>query len=512
MIGQHTGRGRTTGIIPCGRTFHFIHFVFDLAAVAFAWRAALEVRPLLNVYLPVEIPRDAMDVVALKFVYVLLLWVVAALVLRTYQDRNDSSLVTALVRVAQSAVIVSALAITVTFFSRQLGAELSRSFVLLFSPICFVSLNASLALAIYAARQVERRWPDPKRVAVVGIGPEVDDVVAAIRRTSTSNVIVCGLILPESAALTEPKAALESGGVGTVAEVQTASSIAALPVLGTIMQLAELINRECLDRIMVVGDSLSEFEEAYCGQIAVRMGITVSRMLRPARPDVLIRYQSQYGMHLIDITAAPFTQWQEVIKRAMDVLLSLALITLMMPLFALIAVLIRVTSRGPILYSSRRVGKGGRYFTFWKFRSMYVHGPARTELAQKNEKNGHIFKMRQDPRVTPVGRILRRLSLDEIPQLFNVLAGDMSLVGPRPLPAEDLDPDGMSQRFADWAAQRSMVRPGITGLWQVRGRSELPFSKMMELDLEYIRNWSIGLDLGILLETPRVIVLGIGAY
>jgi lipopolysaccharide/colanic/teichoic acid biosynthesis glycosyltransferase len=217
-------------------------------------------------------------------------------------------------------------------------------------------------------------------------------------------------------------------------------------------------------------------------------------------------------MHLIDISAARFSQWQDVIKRALDVLVSLPLITVMLPLFVLIALLIRVTSNGPIFFCSRRVGKGGRYFTFWKFRSMYVAGPGRSDLEQCNEKSGHIFKMRCDPRITPVGRILRRLSLDEIPQLFNVLAGDMSLVGPRPLPAEDLDPDGMSQKFADWAAQRSLVRPGITGLWQIRGRSELPFNKMMELDIEYIENWSIRLDLGILLETPRAIFSGEGAY
>jgi lipopolysaccharide/colanic/teichoic acid biosynthesis glycosyltransferase len=185
---------------------------------------------------------------------------------------------------------------------------------------------------------------------------------------------------------------------------------------------------------------------------------------------------------------------------------------LMLPLFFIIGILIRITSTGPIFFCSRRVGKGGRYFTFWKFRSMYVAGPRRSDLERSNEKSGHIFKMRCDPRVTPVGRILRRLSLDEIPQLFNVLAGDMSLVGPRPLPAEDLDPDGMSREFTDWAERRSMVRPGITGLWQIRGRSELPFTKMMEFDIEYIENWSIRLDLGILLKTPRAVFFGDGAY
>ena len=129
-----------------------------------------------------------------------------------------------------------------------------------------------------------------------------------------------------------------------------------------------------------------------------------------------------------------------------------------------------------------------------------------------NEASGHVFKIRRDPRVTPVGRVMRRLSFDELPQLFNVLAGDMSLVGPRPLPAEDLSSDGMSRIYAEWAQQRSLVRPGITGLWQIRGRSDLTFAQMVELDLEYVRNWSLGLDISILLETPRAVLIGKGAY
>lgn len=506
MLTREETRLRAEGIIPCGKDFQIIHFLFDLAAVALAWRTALEIRLFLNSYLPVEITRRAMDVVALRLGWVLLFWIAASLMLRTYRDRNDSSLVMALLRVAQSAVVVNALIIMAAFFSRQFGADLSRSFVLIFAPVCFLLLNASLALSIYGTRRVERMWPAPKRVAVVGSGPEAEDVVEAIRRTSNHDVAVLGLILPENAGQSESSLARGSLAVGVLTPVAT------LPVLGSVRQLAELINRECLDRIILAGDSLSEMEAERCGQVAARMGVTVSRTFRAAYRGVQIRYHAQYGMHLIDISATRFTQWQDVIKRAIDVLVSLALITVMLPLFVLIALLIRISSPGPIFFCSRRVGKGGRHFTFWKFRSMYVAGPRRRELDAWNEHRGHIFKIRRDPRVTPVGRLLRRLSLDEIPQLFNVLAGDMSLVGPRPLPAEDLDPDGMSQKFADWAAQRSLVRPGITGLWQIRGRSELPFTKMMELDVEYIENWSLKLDLGILWQTPKAIVSGEGAY
>jgi lipopolysaccharide/colanic/teichoic acid biosynthesis glycosyltransferase len=148
---------------------------------------------------------------------------------------------------------------------------------------------------------------------------------------------------------------------------------------------------------------------------------------------------------------------------------------------------------------------------FLKFRSMQVNS-GRADVAARNEKSGHLFKIRNDPRVTPLGRFIRRYSLDELPQLINVLMGDMSLVGPRPLPIEDLGPDGMSRTFAIWSEHRASVPPGITGLWQIRGRSELPFADLVRHDLEYIHNWSLKLDITILLQTPFQVFFGRGAY
>jgi lipopolysaccharide/colanic/teichoic acid biosynthesis glycosyltransferase len=184
---------------------------------------------------------------------------------------------------------------------------------------------------------------------------------------------------------------------------------------------------------------------------------------------------------------------------------------LLAPVMMIIAALVKATSKGPIYYRAPRVGRGGRYFTFLKFRTMYADSD-RQKVRDQNEKDGHLFKMRNDPRVTPLGRILRRYSLDELPQLINVLAGDMSLVGPRPLPVEDMEPDGMSSRFAVWSEQRASVPPGITGLWQIRGRSALPFTDLVKYDLEYVHQWSLLLDLKILLQTPAFVLSGKGAY
>jgi lipopolysaccharide/colanic/teichoic acid biosynthesis glycosyltransferase len=205
------------------------------------------------------------------------------------------------------------------------------------------------------------------------------------------------------------------------------------------------------------------------------------------------------------------TRKQELAKRMLDLMVGFVTLVLLAPVMLLIAMAVKLTSEGPVYFVAPRVGRGGRYFNFYKFRSMYT-GNKREEVAGGNEKAGHLFKIKYDPRITPVGRFIRRYSLDELPQLFNVIAGDMSLVGPRPLPAEDLAGDGTSADFKQWADQRARVLPGITGLWQVKGRSDLDFEDMVRLDVEYVRNWSIWLDVKILLMTPAAVLSGRGAY
>jgi exopolysaccharide biosynthesis polyprenyl glycosylphosphotransferase len=193
------------------------------------------------------------------------------------------------------------------------------------------------------------------------------------------------------------------------------------------------------------------------------------------------------------------------VKRLLDIVGSLTLIILFAPLFFLICVAVRLTSPGPIRYRCARVGLGGEIFEFWKFRSMYVDADQR-QVVLKNEKDGPIFKMKHDPRVTPVGAFLRKYSLDELPQLFNVLKGHMSLVGPRPpLPRE-------VEQYDEYAMQRLSVKPGITCFWQVMGRSDLTFQEWMELDHRYLREMSFWTDLKILLMTPWAVLKGKGAY
>ena len=222
------------------------------------------------------------------------------------------------------------------------------------------------------------------------------------------------------------------------------------------------------------------------------------------RPGVFRHHNIQLRMVMWHLTIRSSVFF----KRLMDVILSILAIIAGSPVFLLTALLIKITSPGPIIFSQVRVGKFGRHFKFYKFRSMYIDAEARkAELMKHNESgDGVIFKMKRDPRITSVGRFIRKFSIDELPQLFNVLLGDMSLVGPRPpLPTE-------VRTYTLEARKRLNITPGITCLWQVSGRSELPFSKQIALDKEYIASQSAWKDFLILLKTIPAILTGKGAW
>jgi len=194
-------------------------------------------------------------------------------------------------------------------------------------------------------------------------------------------------------------------------------------------------------------------------------------------------------------------------KRVLDVVASFAVLLLLVPLFLVVGLWIKFTSPGPVFFVQERVGLNKRRFRLYKFRTMVADAEKRlAELEQLNEVSGPVFKIKNDPRITPIGKFLRKTSIDELPQLFNVLKGDMSLVGPRPLPVRDYE--GFDE---DWHRRRFSVRPGITCLWQVNGRSNTLFGKWMELDMQYIDNWSLALDLKILLKTVPAVLRGSGA-
>jgi exopolysaccharide biosynthesis polyprenyl glycosylphosphotransferase len=213
------------------------------------------------------------------------------------------------------------------------------------------------------------------------------------------------------------------------------------------------------------------------------------------------------GIPLIGVKEVSIKGWNLAVKRAIDVLFAAVALVLASPMMLVTAILIRLDSPGPVIFRQDRVGRGARAFTLFKFRSMREGAEEeKAALASMNEASGPLFKIREDPRRTKLGAFLRRWSLDELPQLYNVLRGEMSLIGPRPaLPSE-------VARYQEWHRKRLQTWPGLTGLWQVSGRSELSFDEMVLLDIYYIENWSLLMDLQIALRTIPAALLGRGAY
>ena len=222
-----------------------------------------------------------------------------------------------------------------------------------------------------------------------------------------------------------------------------------------------------------------------------------------SRPQVEV----MEGDSLISHHSVRLEGWAVVAKRTVDILVSASMSLLLLPVFVLTALLIKVTSPGPVFFVQKRLGLNKRHFGIYKFRTMVVDAEKRMkDIEHLNEVSGPVFKIKNDPRITPIGKFLRKTSIDELPQLFNVLKGDMSLVGPRPLPLRDYE--GFSE---DWQRRRFSVRPGVTCLWQIGGRSSISFEQWMELDLQYIDRWSLLLDFKILLKTIPAVLKGSGA-
>ncbi|MFG1907855.1 sugar transferase [Kribbella sp. NPDC048928] len=228
-------------------------------------------------------------------------------------------------------------------------------------------------------------------------------------------------------------------------------------------------------------------------------------IIEVAGPRISVRPVA--GLSLLHLERPSVSGGPHLMKAVFDRIVALGIIVLLSPLLAGLALAVKLTSAGPVLFRQQRVGRGGVEFTMLKYRSMYVDAEQRlSDLYALSDGNGVIFKMRNDPRMTPLGRWIRRFSLDELPQLFNVLRGDMSLVGPRPPLAEEV------ALYAADDSRRMLVKPGMTGLWQVSGRSDLSWDESVRLDLRYVDNWSMTLDLLILWKTVRAVIYGAGAY
>ena len=472
------------------RLYQALRLLADAIAVACAWRLTMDIRIRLNSLTSQQVRVEQAAFWAPSLFVVLVLWSLLAWRLGHYGAPTQKGWHKNLLAIAEHSLLAGIAVVCVTAFDRSVGVQASRGFMLIFFPVSFLTLALARFGTLVLCLKTESLSRPPGRAALLG---DCEAAAHLLRQMSPLHVerIFKGLIVPE--------------GQFSIAAPDT------LPVLGTTTQLAEVINRERLTQLIMLNSSMPHAEVERCGMVCKRMGMPMNFAFELATDPARMHLSTLYGFPVLEVTPLHFSKAQEVPKRIFDLLVAGVSLVLTAPLMLTIAVAIKLDSEGPVFYRAPRVGKGGRHFICFKFRSMNTVSN-RVHVAAANEKTGHIFKIRNDPRITRVGRWLRRYSLDELPQVFNVLRGEMSLVGPRPLPASDLEPDGMSGAFAEWAEGRACVQPGITGLWQIRGRSELPFEEMVRLDLEYTRNWSLLLDIKIILETPALVLKGIGAY
>jgi exopolysaccharide biosynthesis polyprenyl glycosylphosphotransferase len=305
--------------------------------------------------------------------------------------------------------------------------------------------------------------------------------------------------------LGEGRGGIDYSFVGAIAPAQNGIP---LPRLGSLGELQDVLSRQRVDELIVNGGDVTDHQLVELVEQAHRRGVQVR--VAPTTAEILTQraeYVPGQAMPLFELRPPVFAGVDWATKRMFDLVVASLVVVVGLPLWLMIAAAIKLNSPGPVFYRDRRIGLGEREFEMIKFRTMLAGADRlQTKLETRNEASGPLFKIRDDPRLTRVGSVLRRLSLDEVPQALNVLRGEMSLVGPRPLPVRDF------HKLEAWHRKRYLVLPGITGLWQISGRSELTFDDLVRLDFYYLENWSIWLDITILLKTVPAVLNRKGAY
>jgi exopolysaccharide biosynthesis polyprenyl glycosylphosphotransferase len=416
-----------------------------------------------------------------------LLWVATLLLFGAYSVRSIGTGSDEFRKVLNAGFSLTA---GMAILSYAVNVELSREYLLLTMPTLTA---ADLCVRFAQRKRLHRRRAEGQCMStVLAVGPEraVADLVTELRRGTYHGLAVVAACL---------------GG-----EI-TSTEVAGIPVLGSlaVADVVSAVRRSGANTVAVL--SSSELDGVTLRQLAWGLektgtGLYVApALLDVAGPRTTIRPTA--GLTLLHVDHPELSGPRQVLKGLFDRVMAGGALVMLSPLFLALAVTIRASDAGPALFVQTRVGKDGRTFRMYKFRTMVVDAEKRlAELRAGNEFDGVLFKMRRDPRVTAVGARLRKWSLDELPQLINVFKGEMSLVGPRPaLPDE-------TALYADHVRRRLVVRPGLTGMWQVNGRSDLSWEETVRLDLRYVENWSFALDLQILWKTVSVMLRGSGAY
>ena len=446
----------------------------DIAAVFMAIWTALELKAVIRGHPDLSLSFDqAQDVAPLACLITLLLFARSGL----YGDRaarpGFAQIVGSLFQVAVVALIY-ALAEDYEFSS---GYIFYGTLVFALFYVC-----AFRAVFEWVSGVVLRAAGYRRRAVLVGSGSHIEAVAHALKGNQQIDAIGFVSLTPRP----------ENG----------------LKNMGPLETLDQYFGSESIDEVLIADPDFPQEEAVDLVDRCHRHGVRVR--VAPSTMEILmdrVEFVPGQALPLFELKPPVFEGIDFALKRSFDVVVSSLILLFAAPLLGIAALLVKTTSRGPVFYRSVRPGLGGMPFSCFKFRTMYEDADVRqADLEDHNEAGGVIFKMRNDPRVTPVGRFLRRWSIDELPQLFNVVRNEMSLVGPRPLPARDYE------RLEDWHRKRYLVLPGMTGLWQVSGRSELDFDELVRLDFLYLERWSVFLDLAIMVRTIPAVFRAKGAW
>jgi exopolysaccharide biosynthesis polyprenyl glycosylphosphotransferase len=419
-----------------------------------------------------------------------LLWVATLSVGRAYESRFIGVGWEEFHRVLRSGFAMIAIVATAAYATKT---EIARGYVVIALPLG--TLLTWVLRYRLRKRLHRRRWHGGcmRRVVVAGHRGAVSDLIRLLEKQRYHGMDIVAVCLPPAL----------SRGENAVDQVE------GVPVLGDFGQIAEVVKGLRADSVAVL--ACPEMDGVALRRLAWQIEADdVELVVAPALMDVVgprISIRPVAGLPLLHVEHPELSGGRQLVKSLLDKAGALAALLALSPLLVAVILAIRILDGGPALFRQTRVGRDGRTFTMVKFRTMVGDAEVRkTELTERNEHDGVLFKIREDPRVTRVGRVLRRYSLDELPQLLNVLRGDMSLVGPRPPLPEEVE------RYRDDVRRRLVVKPGMTGLWQVSGRSDLSWEESVRLDLRYVENWSPMLDFQILWKTWSAVRRGSGAY
>lgn len=416
----------------------------------------------------------------------LLVWAFVGYFSSFYRDLELSNPIQLVLNIVSQLAIVLVVIYAGLYVSRR--GDVSRSYVLLIGAVDFVLLVLGRALSYWGVSLMRDRLRRYHYLLIVGCGPRAREMATLIEDARGMGLRLLGFVDPDLEGASNSKL--------------SAYDVFPLASVGGILQ------KHVVDEVVFAVDlqTLARLESVmrHCADLGIRTRIQLG-FLPPAYSRIYL--ENFRDVQLLSLSSAPDSELRLFFKRVFDVVLSFASLVVLSPLMAAIAAMIRITSPGPVFFRQTRCGLGGRRFTVYKFRSMINNAEQmRAELHQLNELDGPVFKISDDPRITPVGRWLRRFSLDELPQLWNVFRGDMSFVGPRPAVPEEVD------QYEDWQRRRLRMRPGLTCIWVLEGRSHVDFNRWMQLDLKYIDTWSLWLDAKIFLRTIPIVLSGRGAY